>query len=61
MNKLDMDKTLRHENCLHCPNSFSLPADEPFDDGTVCKHDRLVCMQSHEIVSDDHCCANHTK
>lgn len=51
-----------HEpNCLNCANSFSLPAGEPFDDGTVCEEDRLVCALSHSVVSDSHSCSEHNE
>ena len=48
-------------HCLDCKNSFSLPAGEPFDDGTVCDYDRLVCMLTHELVSETDTCNEHTK
>ncbi len=47
-------------NCLDCANSFSLPAGEAFDDGTVCDYDRLVCMRKRKAVADDFCCEAHT-
>ena len=47
---------MNERNCLNCGNSVSLPAQEPFDDGTVCDYDRLVCALSHETVAEDgHC------
>lgn len=48
-------------DCLDCGNSFSLPAGEAFDDGTVADQDRLVCMLSHQIVEDSDCCESFTK
>lgn len=47
-------------NCLDCANSFSLPAGEAFDDGTVSDYDRLVCMRKRKAVADDFCCEAHT-
>ena len=55
------ETTWRNKSCLSCANSFSLPAREPFDDGTVCEHDRLVCMLSRKVVADVDHCENHMK
>lgn len=55
MNNMEM----RRGNCLSCVNSFSLPAGEPYDDGSVCEHDRLVCSVAHSIVSEDHVCTQY--
>lgn len=59
MKNQNPDKTARQAACLNCANSFSLPAGEPFDDGTVSDCDRLVCMPSHKIVLETHLCENH--
>lgn len=48
--------SVNERNCLNCGNSVSLPAQEPFDDGTVCDYDRLVCTLSHETVAEDGYC-----
>ncbi len=45
--------------CLSCPNSFSLPADEPFDDDSVEGHDRLICMLKRRPVDEKGCCNEH--
>ena len=46
-------------DCLTCGNSFSLPAGEPYDDGTVYDTDQLVCIIHNKIVQDDYCCEHH--
>ena len=52
---------MNERNCLNCGNSVSLPAQEAFDDGTVCDYDRLVCALSNKIVSENACCEDHTQ
>ena len=50
-------------SCLNCDYSHSLPAGEPFDDGSISECDRLVCMinaQNSTIVSEDGCCDEHS-
>ena len=56
MNQSMSSMEKQHRDCLSCANSFSLPAGEPYDDGSVCEHDRLVCMVSHCIVSEENVC-----
>lgn len=55
------EENLQAKNCLNCSNSFSLPTGETFDDGTVCVHDRLVCMLSRKIVAETDFCKDHSK
>lgn len=50
-------------NCLNCGNSYSLPAGEKFDDGSVSDNDRLICMvasDSPKVVPTDGHCIGHT-
>lgn len=46
-------------NCLVCDNSFSLPAGEPFDDGSISDKDRLVCKVEQDapfvVPENGHC------
>lgn len=50
-------------DCLNCKNSFSLPAGDPFDDGSVSEEDRLVCVKDKtaKIVQDDGYCDYHSE
>ena len=52
---------MNERNCLNCGNSVSLPAQEAFDDGTVCDYDRLVCALAHKIVSENAYCEDHNQ
>jgi len=57
-NVSDLDR----ENCLNCKQSFSLPAGETFDDGSITDYDRLVCVEDAEnpyIVNADFGCENY--
>ena len=45
-----------NKSCLFCQNSFSLPANEAFDDGTVSEYDRLVCVSKRRVVRDEDTC-----
>ncbi len=46
-------------DCLNCPMSFSLGAQEPFNDGSVEEYDRLVCALKRRIVEENACCNEH--
>ena len=48
-------------DCLNCGHSFSLPAGEAFDDGTVVQYDRLVCVFDHKVVLEGGFCEKHTE
>lgn len=54
-----MQYDLTKSCCLNCPSSFSLAADDPYDDGSVTDYDRLVCMNKHKLVDEDACCDAH--
>lgn len=50
-------------DCLNCKNSFSLPAGDTFDDGSVSDVDRLVCVKDKtaKIVQDNGYCDFHSE
>lgn len=53
----------RQATCWNCNSSTSLPAGEPFDDGSVCDYDRLVCVHSKgapKVVAENENCQDHT-
>lgn len=45
--------------CLNCLESFSLPEEEPYDDGSVTHYDRLICALKRRPVDEDGCCREH--